>query len=121
MLDQASASASPVGRALRRAAAAVALAACFAALAPAASAQDSTISGNTAYLAQECVACHDAVAVGRRIPPLWGLDPGRIIAAMEEFRAGTRDNPTMVTIARGLSPELIAELARYFSQMPAGN
>jgi sulfide dehydrogenase cytochrome subunit len=89
-----------------------------AAIGPARAQDASAPAGGAAWVAQECISCHDTAAVGRRIPPLWGLDPERFIAAMEAFRAGTRDNPAMVSVARGLSPELIAQLARYFAQGP---
>lgn len=82
-------------------------------------AQDESAAGNAAIIAQECGSCHAAAAVGRRIPPLWGLDQNQFITAMEAFRAGTRDNPTMVIIARGLSPQAVLELARHFADLPA--
>lgn len=82
-------------------------------------AQENAAVGNAAIIAQECGSCHAAAAVGRRIPPLWGLDQNQFIAAMEAFRAGTRDNPTMVIIARGLSPQAVFELARHFAELPA--
>lgn len=79
--------------------------------------------GNTAVVAQECVSCHGSSAVGRRIPPLWGIEPGQFVAAMEAFRSGARDNPTMVIIARGLSIDMVVDLANHFAGQtpPAGN
>lgn len=83
-----------------------------------ASAQDGVATGNAAVLAQQCVSCHADAAVGRRIPPLWGVDQNRIASAMEEFRAGRRDNPAMMSIARNLSQQQVQDIARYFAQQP---
>lgn len=90
-------------------------------LLPAAAGAQQGGSGNIAVIAQECVSCHASTAVGRRIPPLWGLEPGQFVAAMEAFRTGARDNPTMVVIARGLSVEAVMDLANHFAQQqPVG-
>lgn len=85
--------------------------------APAALAQDNAApTDNAAVLAQQCVSCHGEEAVGRRIPPLMGVDQNHIVSAMEDFRAGRRDNPAMMSIARNLSPQEVQEIARYFAQ-----
>ena len=85
-----------------------------------ASAQDRSLMGDGPVLAQQCVSCHADAAVGRRIPPLWGLDQSRILSAMEAFRDGIRDNPAMMSVARTLTTQQIIDIARYFAAQPSG-
>lgn len=73
-----------------------------------------------AYLASGCNACH--AEPGGRIPSLAGLSAEDLLTAMHAFRSGARDNPAMVTVARGLSEQELAALAAHFgslSQDPA--
>src|SRR5690606_14188895 len=55
------------------------------------------------------------------IPPLAGQGANYLVAAMNAFRTGTRHNDAgeqMRVIARALTPEAIAAVARYYSTLP---
>ncbi|MEZ5667695.1 MAG: hypothetical protein R3F55_09755 [Alphaproteobacteria bacterium] len=82
--------------------------------------QDRSLTGEGPVLAQQCVSCHADAAVGRRIPPLWGLDQSRILSALEAFRDGNRDNPAMMSVARTLTTQQMLDIARYFAGQPVG-
>jgi cytochrome c553 len=68
-------------------------------------------NGQGAQLAATCAACHrlDGHDVG--IPSIVGLSEEQFSIAMRAFKSG----PIMRTMARSLSNEEIAILARYFA------
>jgi cytochrome c len=69
------------------------------------------------YLAGTCITCHrPGAAKSDKIPPLEAMAPEDLAAALRAFRSGARDNPVMVSMARGLSDEDIAALAAYYGQ-----
>jgi len=70
-----------------------------------------------AFLAQECAACHraDAPAGAAPIPAIAGLEAAYLAQALYDYRAGTRANPVMQTIARSLDDDMIAALAAPFA------
>jgi cytochrome c len=68
------------------------------------------------YLAAECATCHGAAAPDQAIPPLQGLAYDRLVAALEQYRDGTRSNEVMRSVARSLGDAEIAALAEYFSR-----
>jgi cytochrome c len=70
------------------------------------------------YLAAECVTCHGADAASTSIPPLRSLQYEDLVAALKEYRDGTRANPAMQSVARSLGDAEIAALASYFSGQP---
>ena len=72
-------------------------------------------NGQGAQLAATCAACHrlDGHDVG--IPSIVGLSEEQFSIAMGAFKSGERSGPIMRTMARSLSNEEIAILARYFA------
>jgi cytochrome c553 len=68
-----------------------------------------------AQLAATCAACHrlDGHDVG--IPSIVGLSEEQFSIALGAFKSGERSGPIMRTMARSLSNEEIAILARYFA------
>ena len=72
-----------------------------------------------------CVACHQANGGGMNIPGgeswprLAGLNANYIAKQLHDFKAGDRQNATMVTFANMLDDQQIADVASYYSQLPA--
>lgn len=67
---------------------------------------------------QACVACHGqqgiATAAGN-FPSLAGLSADYLAKQLSDYRDGTRTQPLMNAIAKGLSPEEAAHLAQYYA------
>jgi cytochrome c len=70
------------------------------------------------YLAADCATCHRPDGGNGTIPSLQALPYDTLIAALKEYRDGTRANPAMQAVARSLGDEEIAALAAYFSGQP---
>jgi len=74
--------------------------------------------------AATCTACHQANGAGMNIPGgeswprLAGLDAGYIAKQLHDFKAGRRQNASMMPFASMLSDEQIIDVAAYYSQMP---
>jgi cytochrome subunit of sulfide dehydrogenase len=68
-----------------------------------------------AQLAAACAACHRLDGHDRGIPSIVGLSEEQFVAAMRAFKSGERSGPIMRTMARSLSNDEIAILARYFA------
>lgn len=68
-----------------------------------------------AQLAATCAACHRIDGHDRGIPSIVGLSEEQFVTVMRAFKSGERSGPIMRTIARSLSNEEIAILARYFA------
>ena len=72
-----------------------------------------------AALAQTCVTCHGPEGHSQgAIPSLTALPSADIIAAMQAFRAETRQSTVMHRIARGLNEADVAAVAAYFAALP---
>jgi len=69
----------------------------------------------------QCVGCHGPAGQGSvpGIPRLAGQDETYLVAALTAYRQGTRQAPTMNSIANTLQPRDIAALARWYSAQPA--
>lgn len=69
-----------------------------------------------------CVACHGANGVSAN--PLWpnlaGQKDQYLIKSIKAYRDGDRNDPMMSPMAAPLSDEDIADLAAYYSSLPAG-
>lgn len=67
-----------------------------------------------------CLACHGPQGQGTPggVPRLAGQHPTYLEHAMKAFRAGTRSNPVMQSVANGLSDDAIQELSAHFSGLP---
>jgi len=74
--------------------------------------------------AATCVACHQAdgsgmhVAGGESWPRLAGLPAAYIAKQLHDFKAGRRQNASMMPFASMLDDQQIADVAAYFSQLP---
>ena len=68
-----------------------------------------------AQLATTCAACHRLDGHDRGIPSIVGLSEEQFVTVMRGFKSGERSGPIMRTMARSLSNEEIAILARYFA------
>lgn len=66
-----------------------------------------------------CASCHGAKGEGSgSTPALAGLSEGYIAKQLRDFGAGTRPNESMRYVASGLSEEEIAQVARYYANLP---
>jgi cytochrome subunit of sulfide dehydrogenase len=68
-----------------------------------------------AQLAATCAACHRLDGRDMGIPSIVGLSEKEFATAMSAYKSGERSGPIMRTMARSLSNEEIAVLARYFA------
>ncbi|MYL24771.1 c-type cytochrome [Vreelandella massiliensis] len=74
--------------------------------------------------AATCTACHQANGSGMNVPKgeswprLAGLDAGYIEKQLHDFKAGRRQNASMMPFANMLNEQQIADVAAYYSQMP---
>ena len=68
-----------------------------------------------AQLVATCAACHRLDGHDRGIPSIVGLSEEQLVTVMTAFKSGERSGPIMRTMARSLSNEEIAILARYFA------
>jgi cytochrome subunit of sulfide dehydrogenase len=68
-----------------------------------------------AQLAATCAACHRLDGHDRGIPSIVGLSEEQFVIVMMAIKSGERSGSTMRTMARSLSNEEIAILARYFA------
>ncbi|WP_157194117.1 c-type cytochrome [Thalassospira profundimaris] len=68
-----------------------------------------------AYLATECVMCHQRQAANHAIPVIDGLPREYFVEAMLEYKYRLRDNSVMQAIMVSLGMEELAALAIYFS------
>lgn len=85
--------------------------------APLTQAQDANLGRN---LAATCANCHGTNGQARDVVPgLAGVPAATIVAAMAEFKAGTRSATVMHQIAKGYTDEQIRLLAAYFAAQPA--
>lgn len=68
-----------------------------------------------------CVGCHGNAGVSKSamFPSLAGQSSAYIETQLKNFRAGTRENPTMNGIAKELKDNDIQNLAAYFASLPA--
>jgi len=71
-------------------------------------------------LAATCAACHGTdgrAAEGAALPGLAALPAPYLVAQMQAFKSGARQDPQMSIIAGGLSDEDIADLAAWYSAL----
>ena len=72
------------------------------------------------YLAGTCMTCHRAGDQGSAIPSLAGRDATDLIAVLQAYRTGTRQDALMHAVASSLSDVESADVAAYFArQEPA--
>ncbi|WP_372425913.1 c-type cytochrome [Salinarimonas chemoclinalis] len=73
-----------------------------------------------AFLAGECVTCHQESGDFDGIPPIVGWPVESFVHAMELYKDGTRENQVMRTIAARYGDEELAALAAYFAALGPG-
>ena len=115
---------------LRRLAAAFALvagAAAGAQTAPAAKVTGNAQAGQTIMTAgvppavAACASCHGDKAQGAgTFPPLTGSGAAYLQAQLDAFADGSRANPIMAPIAKGLNAQQRADVAAYLASLPSG-
>lgn len=101
-------------------AAALSVALCGTAAAPALAAGDPE---HGAVLANTCLGCHGSPYYSNtyptyRVPKLGGQNSAYIESSLKAYRSGERRHPTMHAQAVTLSDEDIADIAAYLSQAP---
>jgi cytochrome subunit of sulfide dehydrogenase len=65
--------------------------------------------------ATSCSGCHSPGATDTSTPVrLLGRDPEKIVAALQEFRAGQRKGTIMDRIVKGFTPEEIQAIAAWY-------
>jgi sulfide dehydrogenase cytochrome subunit len=65
--------------------------------------------------ATSCSGCHSPTATDTSTPPrLVGRDPGKMVAALQEFRSGQRKGTIMDRIVKGFTPEEIQAIAAWY-------
>jgi len=74
------------------------------------------------YAAQTCMGCHGVpgstnVYPTYHVPKLGGQNEQYLTDALNAYRAGDRDHPTMQAQARALSEEDIRDIAAYFANL----
>jgi cytochrome c553 len=87
-------------------------------------AQGSEVKGDSERGRQKvsmCVGCHGipdyrtAYPIVYHVPMIAGQTPGYIVKALEAYRSGDRNHPTMRGIAASLSDQDMADIAVYYS------
>jgi cytochrome c553 len=69
-----------------------------------------------------CNGCHGIVGYRTafpevfHVPRIGGQNPGYIVKALEAYKSGERNHPSMRGIAVSLTPEDIADLAAYYGE-----
>lgn len=74
--------------------------------------------------ANTCMGCHgipnyNNVYPTYRVPMIGGQTPGLIVAALKEYKAGSRPHKTMQSQAANLTDQDMADIAAYLSKAPA--
>ena len=73
-----------------------------------------------AYLAGACSTCHHPSDKSAAMPALAGRDAAELIATLQAYRTGVRQDAVMHAVAASLSDTETAEVAAYFAhQEPA--
>ena len=73
-----------------------------------------------AYLAGTCNTCHRVGEKGTAIPALAGREAADLVAALQAYRTGARQDAIMHAVATSLSDTELSEVTAYFAhQEPA--
>lgn len=66
-----------------------------------------------------CEVCHGKNGVGKNeFPRLAGQEATYFVKQLQDFRAGTRNNPMMQSVAKPMSEADMGKYAAYFSKLP---
>jgi len=69
-----------------------------------------------------CNGCHGIVGYRTaypevyHVPRIGGQNPGYLVKALEAYKSGERDHPSMRGIAVSLTPQDMADLAAYYGE-----
>lgn len=74
--------------------------------------------------AQTCMGCHGVdgyfnVYPTYHVPKLWGQHAEYLVAALNAYKNGQRQHPTMTSQATNLSEQDMADIAAFFSSNPS--
>lgn len=77
------------------------------------------------YKAQTCLGCHGVADYGNvypsyKVPKLGGQHAEYIVSALEAYKSGQREHPTMQAQARALSEQDMQDIAAYFASIERG-
>ena len=86
--------------------------------APCSAADDSAALALGRHLADECSSCHRQDSASAAIPAITGRPAKEIARLLEDYRAGRRTNPAMVSVAQSIDDAGIAALAGYLATLP---
>lgn len=70
-----------------------------------------------------CIGCHGIPAYRAafpevmHVPKIAGQNADYIVAALQEYASGARSFPTMQAVAQSLTPQDMADLAAYYSNL----
>jgi cytochrome c553 len=78
-------------------------------------------SNQGTQLAAICAACHRLDGLDQGIPTIIGLDEKKFTEIMADFKSDKRKSQIMSVVARSLSDEEIAELAKYLAARKKGS
>jgi cytochrome c553 len=73
-----------------------------------------------AQLAAMCASCHRLDGQDKGIPSIVGLDESKLAGMMAEFKSDKRKSQIMGVVARSLSDEEVAAVARYLATRQKG-
>ena len=71
-----------------------------------------------------CIGCHGIPGYKTvfphvyQVPMITGQQPVYIVSALQAYKSGARNHPSMRGVARGLSDQDMADLAAYYSSEP---
>ena len=68
-----------------------------------------------------CAACHRLDGMDKGIPTIIGMDEKKLTELMAEFKSGKRASQIMSVVARSLSDEEVADLAKYLAGRQKGS
>lgn len=77
------------------------------------------------YKAQTCMGCHGVadyanVYPSYKVPKLGGQHAEYIVSALEAYKSGQREHPTMQAQASALSEQDMQDIAAYFASIEGG-
>lgn len=77
------------------------------------------------YKAQTCLGCHGVadyanVYPSYKVPKLGGQHAEYIVSALEAYKSGQREHPTMQAQASALSEQDMQDIAAYFASIERG-
>jgi len=93
----------------------LAAALCLAATAGIASAQEHNLARNLAATCANCHGTNGNPVVGSGMAPLAGIEKGRLLQTIKDFKSGAKPATIMHQIAKGYTDEQMDLIATYFA------